>query len=74
MGVWARAQDSAEVVALRMAKAADEMTHYAEYDYIVINRDVAQSVAQTLAILQAERLRRDRQIGLGEFVKGLRQG
>jgi len=69
-----RAQDSAEVVALRMAKAADEMTHYAEYDYIVINRDVAQSVAQTLAILQAERLRRDRQIGLGEFVKGLRQG
>ena len=69
-----RAQDSAEVVALRMAKAADEMTHYAEYDYIVINRDVAQSVAQTLAILQAERLRRDRQVGLGEFVKGLRQG
>ena len=68
-----RAQDSAQVVALRMAKAADEMTHYAEYDYIVINRDVAQSVAQTLAILQAERLRRDRQIGLGEFVKGLRQ-
>jgi len=69
-----RAQDSAEVVASRMAKAADEMTHYAEYDYIVVNRDVAESVAQILAILQAERLRRDRQIGLGEFVKGLRQG
>jgi guanylate kinase len=69
-----RAQDSAEVVASRMAKAADEMTHYAEYDYIVINRDVAQSVAETLAILKAERLRRDRQVGLGEFVKGLRQG
>jgi guanylate kinase len=69
-----RAQDSAKVVASRMAKAADEMTHYAEYDYIVINRDVAQSVAQTLAILKAERLRRDRQVGLGEFVKGLRQG
>jgi guanylate kinase len=69
-----RAQDSAQVVASRMAKAADEMTHFAEYDYIVINHDVAQSVAQTLAILQAERLRRDRQVGLGEFVKGLRQG
>ncbi len=69
-----RAQDSAEVVARRMAKAADEMTHFAEYDYIVINHDVAQSVAETLAILKAERLRRDRQIGLGEFVKGLRQG
>lgn len=69
-----RAQDSAEVVASRMAKAADEMTHYAEYDYIVINRDVARSVAETLAILKAERLRRDRQVGLGEFVKGLREG
>ncbi len=69
-----RAQDSAEVVGLRMAKAADEMTHYAEYDYIVINYEVAESVAQTLAILKAERLRRDRQVGLGEFVKGLRQG
>jgi guanylate kinase len=57
-----------------MAKAADEMTHFAEYDYIVINYDVADSVAETLAILKAERLRRDRQVGLGEFVKGLRQG
>ena len=69
-----RAQDSAAVVAKRMAKAADEMTHYAEYDYIIINRDVETSVEQALAILKAERLRRDRQIGLGEFVKGLRQG
>lgn len=69
-----RAQDSADVVAKRMAKAADEMTHYAEYDYIIINRDVNSSVSHALAILQAERLKRDRQIGLGEFVKGLRQG
>lgn len=69
-----RAQDSAAVVAKRMSKAADEMTHYAEYDYIIINRDVETSVAQALAILYAERLRRDRQVGLGEFVKGLRQG
>lgn len=69
-----RAQDSAAVVAKRMAKAADEMTHYAEYDYIIINRDVETSVSQALAILKAERLKRDRQVGLGEFVKGLRQG
>ncbi|NKB58926.1 MAG: guanylate kinase [Alphaproteobacteria bacterium] len=69
-----RAQDSAEVVARRMAKAADEMTHYAEYDYIIINYDVEASVSEALAILKAERLRRDRQVGLGEFVKGLRQG
>lgn len=69
-----RAQDSAEVVAKRMAKAADEMTHYAEYDYIVVNRDVDESVDQVSAILNAERARRDRMIGLGEFVKGLRQG
>lgn len=69
-----RAQDSAQVVASRMAKAADEMTHYAEYDYIIINRDVEESVDSALALLKAERLRRDRQIGLGEFVKGLRQG
>ena len=69
-----RAQDSADVVAKRMAKAADEMTHYAEYDYIIINRNAEVSVAQALAILRAERLKRDRLVGLGEFVKGLRQG
>ncbi len=69
-----RAQDSAAVVAKRMAKAADEMTHYAEYDYIIINRDVENSVEEALAVLKAERLRRDRQVGLGEFVRGLRQG
>lgn len=69
-----RAQDSARVVASRMAKAADEMTHYAEYDYIIINYDIEESVAEALAILKAERLRRERQVGLGEFVKGLRQG
>jgi guanylate kinase len=69
-----RAQDPPDVVARRMAKAADEMSHYAEYDYIVVNRDVEESVGQVMAILQAERLRRDRMIGLGEFVKGLRAG
>ncbi len=70
----ARAQDSAEVVAGRMARAADEMSHWREYDYIIVNLDIEDSVAKAQAILQAERLRRDRQIGLVDFVKGLRQG
>jgi guanylate kinase len=69
-----RAQDSAKVVAERMAKAADEMSHWAEYDYIIVNRDVNESVARVEGILAAERLRRDRQIGLSDFVKGLREG
>ena len=69
-----RAQDSDEVVARRMAKAADEMSHWAEYDYIVVNRDIEASVTQVRSILTAERLRRQRQIGLPEFVKGLREG
>ncbi len=69
-----RAQDSAKVVAERMAKAADEMSHWPEYDYVVINNALDASVTQIRAILAAERLRRDRQIGLGEFVKALREG
>ena len=69
-----RAQDSAAEVARRMAKAADEMSHWAEYDYIIVNHDVALSVRRVQAILQAERLRRDRQVGLSEFVKSLREG
>jgi guanylate kinase len=69
-----RAQDSAEVVAGRMAKAADEMSHWAEYDYIVVNHQIDESVTQVRAILTAERLRRQRQVGLSEFVKGLREG
>jgi guanylate kinase len=69
-----RAQDSAKVVAERMSKAADEMSHWAEYDYIIVNRDVTESVARVEAILAAERMRRDRQVGLSDFVKGLREG
>ncbi len=57
-----------------MAKAADEMSHWAEYDYIIVNFDLASSLTQVQAILQAERLRRERQIGLHDFVKGLRAG
>jgi guanylate kinase len=70
----ARAQDSAKVVAERMGKAADEMSHWAEYDYIIVNRDIQESVARVESILAAERARRDRQIGLAGFVKGLREG
>ena len=66
-----RAQDSEEVVRGRMAKAADEMSHWAEYDYIVVNRDIATAVAEVAAILAAERLRRERQVGLAEFVKAI---
>jgi len=68
-----RAQDSAEVVARRMAKAADEMSHWAEYDYIVINRSVEEAFAEVQAILKAERLRRDRRTGLTSFVRKLQK-
>lgn len=66
-----RAQDTEAVVQGRMAKASDEMSHWAEYDYIVVNRDIEASTAEVRAILTAERLKRDRQIGLGDFVRGL---
>ena len=69
-----RAQDSAEIVAARMSKASDEISHYREYDYILVNGDLDQSVHEVKAILQAERLRRDRQVGLSDFVKRLRAG
>ena len=68
-----RAQDSSEVVAGRMARAADEMSHYPEYDYIVVNHDLDQSIESVHTILKAERLRRNRQVGLTEFMKQLRE-
>lgn len=69
-----RAQDSAEVVAARMAEASDEISHYREYDYIIVNHEIDKAVASVKAILAAERLRRDRQVGLTDFVKRLRNG
>jgi guanylate kinase len=66
-----RAQDSDEVIHARMAKAADEMSHWAEYDYVVINSDIDHAFADVQAILAAERLKRERQIGLSAFVRGL---
>ena len=69
-----RAQDSAEVVAGRMARAADEMSHYPEYDYIIVNHDLDQSIDAVHTILKAERLRRSRLASLTEFMKQLREG
>jgi guanylate kinase len=69
-----RAQDPPEVVARRMAKAADEMSHWPEYDYIIVNEVLDDSVARVQSILTAERARRERQIGLSDFVKRLREG
>ena len=66
-----RAQDPEEVVRHRMAKAAGEMSHWAEYDYIVVNRVIEDAVAEVRAILAAERLRRDRQLDLSDFVQAI---
>ena len=66
-----RAQDSDEVIHSRMAKAADEMSHWAEYDYVVINRDVDRAFIEVSSILAAERLKRERQTGLSDFVRRL---
>ena len=66
-----RAQDDYETIVRRMAKAADEMSHWQEYDYVVINHDLDRTFADVVAILAAERIKRDRQIGLSDFVRGL---
>jgi guanylate kinase len=70
----ARAQDSDDVVARRMAKASDEISHWAEYDYVIVNDDLDRALANITAILAAERLKRERQIGLFTFVRGLQEG
>ncbi len=72
--LYARAQDSEEVVKSRMAKATSEMSHWAEYDYIIINNDIDQSVRQAESILAAGRLKRERRKGLTEFVRKLGVG
>ncbi len=66
-----RGQDSEEVVQKRMARAADEMSHWSEYDYVLVNRDINDTIAQVQSILQTERMKRTRLIGLGDFVKSL---
>jgi guanylate kinase len=67
----ARAQGDYDTILHRMAKASDEMSHWAEYDYVVINREIEQAFADVKAILAAERLKRERQPGLSDFVRGL---
>jgi len=66
-----RGQDSAKVVKKRMDGASEEITHWAEYDYVVINEDLNQSVKAVLVILKAERMKRTRQEGLAEFVRSI---
>lgn len=66
-----RAQDSKSVIASRMAKAAGEMSHWPEYDYVIVNHDKRQAFAELRAILAAERLKRERQVGLSDFVRRL---
>jgi guanylate kinase len=57
-----------------MAKSAEEMSHWPEYDYVIVNDTVEQSIAEAQAIVTAERLRRPRQTGLADFVDRLRNG
>jgi guanylate kinase len=66
-----RAQDSRAIIVSRMAKAAGEMSHWPEYDYVVVNRDIDDAFDQVQAILAAERLKRERRIGLSSFVRAL---
>tara|TARA_B100000700_G_C14890910_1_gene782688 strand:+ start:212 stop:847 length:636 start_codon:yes stop_codon:yes gene_type:complete len=66
-----RGQDTDEVVKERMSEATAEITHWAEYDYVIINEDLNLSVKTVLGILHSERMKRIRQIGLGEFVRSI---
>jgi guanylate kinase len=68
-----RAQDSDAVIRGRMDRASHELSHWAEYDYIVINHDVDEAFAEVQSILKAERLKRTRRTGLTEFVRGLQR-
>ena len=69
-----RAQDSDDVVAQRMSKAVDEISHWPEYDYVVVNHEIEEALSQVRAILIAERLKRTRQTYLVNFVKRLQDG
>jgi len=67
----ARAQDSSAVIAKRMAEASHEISHWPEYDYVIVNDEIENSHRMVVAILTAERLRRRRQLGLTDFVRAL---
>jgi len=68
-----RAQDAAETIQQRMGKAPAELSHYPEYDYVVVNHNLETSVEQVMAILRAERQRRQRFVGLAQFVRALQE-
>ena len=70
----ARAQDSEESIRHRMSKASDEMTHYSEYDYVLVNNNVDTAIQQAQHILDSERLKRHRLLGISDFVRGLKEG
>lgn len=72
--LFARAQDGADVVRARMAKATSEMSHWGEYEYVIVNKDLDESVANVKSILQAERLKRRRQAGLTDLVREMGVG
>lgn len=66
-----RAQDSEETVQMRMAQAANEISHWPEYDYVIVNRDLDKALSSIKSILEAERNRRHRQSGMSDFVRKL---
>ncbi len=68
-----RGQDSDEVIAGRMAKSRDEISHWAEYDFVLVNTDLDATFEDLKTIVQGQRLRRDRQPALAEFVRGLNE-
>jgi len=69
-----RAQDSDSVIAKRMSKSAAEISHWAEYDYVIVNEDIATALDELKTIVKSERMRRRRQMWLGSFVKSLVDG
>lgn len=71
--LWNRAEDQAETIRKRLKQANDEISHWAEYDYVVINTALEESIQAIRSILQAERLKRRRQVGLANFVTALRE-
>lgn len=68
-----RGQDSSDVVELRMAQSANEISHWPEYDYVIINQDLERSITQVQEILHSERMKRRRQLGLIDFVNKIRE-
>ncbi len=67
-------REDEEDIQHRMEKANDEMSHYSEYDYVIINRDIDKTIRQAQLILDTERLKRHRLHGLSDFVRGLKDG